>query len=210
MELIFGTQNRGKLAEAQFICDRLGAEYGIEIKVLPMPEKADIPEDGDSYMANSLQKAQWIWERYGKSCFTDDSGLEVAALDGAPGIHTARYCDRNFESGMDKLLFELEKTGAVEPDSRRASFECCITLILSEDDAPQGVEAGKPLFFEGSCKGSISPCKCGSAGFGFDPVFIADATPGLCMAQLEDEQKNMISHRGLALREMFRYLADKK
>lgn len=210
MELIFATQNKGKLREAQEICDVLGARYGVQVTVLPMPEKADIPETGSSYMENSMQKAQWIWERYGASCFADDSGLEVEALGGAPGIHTARYCHRDFASGMDSLLYELEQKGAMEPQQRRASFECCITLMLSSTDAPQGVEAGKPLFFEGHCQGRISPCKCGDQGFGFDPVFMPDAHPDMCMAQLEDSVKNLISHRGLALEQMFRFLANKK
>ncbi len=210
MELIFGTQNKGKLAEARMICSRLGKKYGIDVTVLPMPEKADIPEDGNSYLENSAQKAEWIWRRYGKSCFADDSGMEVAALDGAPGIHTARYCDRNFTSGMDKLLHELDKAGAVTAEQRKAAFKCCITLILSQEDAPQGVPYGEVLAFEGGCDGRISDRKCGNAGFGFDPVFIADAAPGLCMAELDDEQKNSISHRALALEEMFRYLADHK
>lgn len=200
MELIFGTQNKGKLSEARLICDRLGKKYGVDVTVVPMPEKADIPEDGNSYRENSLQKAGWIWARYGKACFADDSGLEVAALGGAPGIHTARYCDRDFASGMDKLLFELKELGAMAPQQRRASFECCITLIVD----------GVPHFFFGSCKGGISLEKCGGAGFGFDPVFIADETPGKCMAELDDDLKNTISHRALALEEMFRFLAENK
>lgn len=182
------------------ICDMLGRKYGIEVKVLPMPQKADIPEDGDSYQANSLQKAQWIWDKYGKPCFADDSGLEVAALDGAPGIHTARYCDRDFASGMDKLLHELKERGAMEPEQRKASFECCIALIMD----------GKAEFFHGHCPGQISMEKTGDAGFGFDPVFIADATPSKCMAQLDDEMKNSISHRALALEKMFIFLSQMK
>lgn len=200
MELIFATQNKGKLAEARDICERLGRIYGVQVSVVPMPDKIDIPEDGQTYRENSLIKARWIWEKYHKGCFADDSGLEVAALGGAPGIHTARYCDRNFASGMDKLLHELGECGATAPEQRKASFECCITLITD----------GTPRFFDGHCPGRISESKCGSMGFGFDPVFIADATPGKCMAELEDEKKNSISHRALALEEMFRYLSGKQ
>lgn len=207
MELIFATQNKGKLKEAQQICDVLGRRYGVCITVLPMPEKADIPETGTTYRENSLQKVQWIWERYGRSCFADDSGLEVDALDGAPGIHTARYCDRNFESGMDKLLHELGERGAVQPQQRKASFQCCISLVLSADDAPQGVEAGKALFFDGECRGRISESKCGDAGFGFDPVFMPDAYPDKCMAELPELEKNLISHRGMALERLFQFLS---
>lgn len=208
MDIIFATQNKGKLKEAQEICDVLGASYGISMNVLPMPQKADIPETGTTYRENSMQKVLWIWERYGKSCFGDDSGLEVEALGGAPGIYTARYCDRNFANGMDKLLHELEERGAMEPEQRKASFECGISLILSADDAAAfGLNPGEPLFFHGSCKGRISLAKCGEQGFGYDPVFMPDCCPDKCMAELPDRQKNMISHRGLALEEMFRYLS---
>lgn len=210
MEVIFATQNKGKLQEAQQICDYFGAKYGIQLVVKPMPEKADIPETGNTYRENSLQKARWIWEKYGCSCFADDSGLEVEALGGAPGIHTARYCHRDFATGMDSLLYELKEKGAVEPEQRRASFECCISLILSADDAPAGVKAGEALFFDGHCYGKISPCKCGDQGFGFDPVFMPDAFPDKCMAQLPEMDKNLISHRGLALEQMFRFLAENK
>lgn len=208
MELIFGTQNKGKLAEAQYICDVLGAKYGMEVKVLPMPEKVDIPEDGETYRENSLQKARWIWEHYGCSCFADDSGLEVEALGGEPGVHTARYCDRNFADGMDKLLARLEEVGAMEKEQRGASFVCGITLYLAEKDRGVLKDEG-PYYFEGRCGGSISLSKCGGAGFGFDPVFMADETPGLCMAELSDEKKNSISHRAVALELMFKALSAK-
>lgn len=197
MELMFATGNAGKLREAQEICDVLGRKYGVQVTVRPMPEKVDIPETGSTYEENSLQKAQYVWDRWHCDCIADDSGLEVEALDGAPGIYTARYCDRDFASGIDKLLFELDRLGADTPDKRRGSFECCITLI----------QGGRAHVFRGHCPGTIHSEKCGAAGFGFDPVFIADSTPGLCMAQLDEEKKNIVSHRGLAMEEMFRYLA---
>lgn len=197
MELIFATGNIGKLREMRGICQALGERYGVDVTVLPMPDKADIPETGSTYRENSLQKAEYVWNRYRRDCIADDSGLEVEALGGAPGIYTARYCDHNFADGIDKLLHEMESAGVVSPEERRGSFECCITLILG----------GKPYFFEGHCPGHISPARCGTAGFGFDPVFIADATPGLCMAELPDERKNLISHRGLAAKKLFRFLA---
>ncbi len=197
MELMFATGNAGKLREAQEICDVLGKKYGLQVTVRPMPEKIDIPETGLTYEENSLQKAQYVWDRWHCDCIADDSGLEVEALDGAPGIYTARYCDRDFASGIDKLLYELDRLGANTPDKRRGSFECCITLILD----------GQPHFFRGHCPGTIHSEKCGVAGFGFDPVFIADSTPGRCMAQLPEEEKNIVSHRGLAMEKMFRYLA---
>lgn len=203
MELIFATANMGKVREAQEICDVLGRKYGVEVTVVPMPEKLDIPETGTSYRENSLQKAAFVWDRYGKSCMADDSGLEVEALDGAPGIYTARYCGRDFESGMDRLLYELEQKGAMSPSERKASFECCITLFLEDNGVPQVYS------FDGHCSGRISGRKCGSEGFGYDPVFMPDAEPGFCMAELPEDRKNMISHRGLALEEMFRFLKNR-
>lgn len=196
MELIFATGNAGKLRELGEICDMLGRRYGIPVNILPMPEKADIPETGSTYRENSLQKAQYVWDRWHCDCIADDSGLEVEALDGGPGIYTARYCDRNFSSGIDKLLHELDILEARTPDKRRASFECGITLILD----------GTPHYFHGHCPGHIHTERRGSEGFGFDPVFIPDSTPGLCMAELEAAEKNKISHRALALDEMFKWL----
>ena len=200
MELIFATGNAGKVREAQQICDRLAKKWGINLTIVPMPDKVDIPETGDSYEENALQKARFVWDKYHKNCIADDSGMEVEALDGAPGIYTARYCDRDFADGMDKLLYELDRKQALAPEQRKATFECCLTVIID----------GTMLSFRGTSPGRISLCKCGSAGFGFDPVFMPDATPGLCMAELPEEQKNLISHRGLAFEKLFRYLAEEK
>lgn len=197
MEFIFASGNPGKVREVQEICACLNAKYGLDVKVLPMPQKLDIPETGSSYLENSLQKARFVRERYHCNCFADDSGLEVDALDGAPGIYTARFCDRNFSSGIEKLLFLLDEKGAHSPQQRRAVFKCCITLIIDD----------KIFAFDASCQGTISDNICGDGGFGFDPVFIADATPQLSMAQLPEKEKNMISHRGLAMEKMFRWLS---
>lgn len=198
MELIFATGNAGKLREMRDICDVLGREYGISLKILPMPEKVDIPETGNTYSENSLQKAQYVWDRWHCNSIADDSGLEVEALGGGPGIYTARYCDRNFKNGIDKLLHELDVLGADTPARRCASFECGITLILE----------GVPHYFHGHCPGHIHTQRRGSEGFGYDPVFIPDSTPGLCMAELDEAVKNRISHRGLAIEKMFGWLSD--
>ena len=200
MELVFATGNPGKVLEAQQICDSLGERYGIRVTVRPMPERVDIPETGTTYEENSAQKASFIWEKYHLNCFADDSGLEVDAMGGAPGVHTARYCNHNFEKGIGQLLDELSSLGAVAPAQRRASFECCITLILD----------GEVHSFRGHCPGQISMDRFGDGGFGFDPVFIADATPGQCMAQLDDSVKNSISHRAIALEKMFEFLVGLK
>lgn len=197
MELIFATANEGKLREVQQICDLLGPKYGLDIRVSPMPDKADIPETGSSYRENSLQKAQYVWDRYHRPCIADDSGMEVEALGGGPGIYTARYCNRDFSKGIGKLLKELEELGAVTPELRRGSFVCCMTLIAG----------GGSYQFQESCPGTIADSPCGDAGFGFDPVFIPDSVPDKCMAELEDGRKNSISHRALAMEELFRFLA---
>lgn len=199
MEFIFASANKGKLVEVKEICEELGRKYGISVSVSAMPEKVDIPETGATYEENALIKAKWVWERYGKACIADDSGMEVEALGGGPGIYTARYCDRNFSDGIEKLLFELERLGATAPEKRRAGFECCICMI----------DRGQVRYFHGHCPGTISRKRSGNGGFGFDPVFIADATPGTCMAELDEKRKNEISHRGLALEEMFKYLKDR-
>lgn len=197
MELIFATGNAGKLREAQQICDLIGPKYGLMVKVLPMPDKVDIPETGSSYRENSLQKAEYIWNRYHRPCIADDSGMEVDALGGGPGIYTARYCDRDFSKGIGKLLKEMEELAACTPELRRGSFVCCMTLIAG----------GVSYQFQESCPGTIADRPCGNAGFGFDPVFIADSAPGRCMAELADDVKNRISHRALAMEAMFRFLA---
>ena len=198
MELIFATGNAGKAREAALISSSLEARYGVHLDISAMPDKVDIPETGDSYEENSLQKAMYVWNRYGKDCIADDSGLEVEALGGAPGIYTARYCDHNFADGIDKLLHELERLGADRPQLRRCRFVCCITLVIN----------GIARQFRGECPGLISDRRCGCGGFGFDPVFIADATPGRCMAELSEKDKNLVSHRARAMEEMFKWLKE--
>jgi len=194
MELIFATGNPGKVREVQQICDTIGKEFGISLTIKPMPDKVDIPETGDTYHENALQKAEYVWKRYGKNCMADDSGLEVDCLGGAPGLHTARYCGHDFIKGIDKLLEEMKGE-----DDRRAAFKCCIALIIN----------GETYYFDGACHGRIALEAKGAAGFGFDPVFIPDATQGRRMAELPEQEKNRISHRGLAMRKMVEWLATK-
>ena len=193
MKIVFATGNKGKLREASEI---LGDGFEL-ISLADAGIYEDIPETGDTLKENSLQKAQYLYERCGCDCFADDTGLEVDALGGAPGIYTARYAgdDKDFNKNMDKVLYELEK---LEPVSRRARFKSVITLIID----------GKAHFFEGTLEGVIAKEKSGNGGFGYDPVFIADEYPGQTLADISEEEKNAISHRGKALRAMARWLSE--
>ena len=209
MKIVFATGNRGKLREASEILGEgfelvTPAEFGIT---------EDIPETGKTLRANSLQKAQYLYEKCDCDCFADDTGLEVDALGGAPGVYTARYAgeDKDFNKNMDKVLYELQVLEGsrhmaaemglrTKPVSRRARFKSVVTLIIG----------GKIQMFEGTLEGEIAHVKSGNGGFGYDPIFIADEYPGLTLADITEEQKNEISHRGKALRAMAAWLAGQK
>ena len=209
MKIVFATGNRGKLREASEILGEgfelvTPAEFGII---------EDIPETGKTLRANSLQKAQYLYEKCDCDCFADDTGLEVDALGGAPGVYTARYAgeDKDFNKNMDKVLYELQVLEGsrhmaaemglrTKPVSRRARFKSVVTLIIG----------GKIQMFEGTLEGEIAHVKSGNGGFGYDPIFIADEYPGLTLADITEEQKNEISHRGKALRAMAAWLAGQK
>lgn len=209
MKIVFATGNKGKLREAAEI---LGE--GFELTSLPdVGIYEDVPETGNTLRANSLQKAQYVYENCGCDCFADDTGLEVDALGGAPGVYTARYAgdDKDFNKNMDKVLYELSRLESeraiassmglkMKPFSRRARFKSVVTLMLD----------GKPHFFEGTLEGVIAHEKSGNGGFGYDPIFIADEFPGMTLADISEEQKNDISHRGKALRAMAEWLSKNK
>lgn len=196
MKLVFATANKHKLQEAREI---LG-EFEV-ISPLDLGFSADIEETGETLEENSILKAQTIYNQIdGFSCFADDTGLEVEALDGGPGVYTARYAGENasFEDNMDKLLAELNGL-----TNRKARFRTVVTLIISQI----------LIQFEGIVDGRIATEKSGKGGFGYDPVFIPDYLPGgvkntdnLTLADISEEDKNLISHRGLALKEMKKYL----
>lgn len=201
MKLIFATGNKGKAREAAEI---LGE--GFEILTSQMVGVTeDIPETGSSFRENSLIKAEYLWNRFHLPCIADDSGLEVDALGGAPGIYSARYAgeSKNFEDNIDKVLHELamlEFTALSrhEPQvSRKARFRCCVTLIA---------EDGQPHFFDGTLEGSIGYEREGCGGFGYDPIFKPDCLGGKTLSEVSEEEKNAISHRGSALRQMAEYL----
>ena len=205
MKIVFATGNRGKLREASEI---LGEGFEL-VTPADLGVTEDIPETGNTLLANSLQKAQYLYERCGCDCFADDTGLEVDALGGAPGVYTARYAGegKDFNANMDKVLHELgvlEGEARMAADlglkvkkvSRRARFKSVITLMID----------GRKHFFEGILEGTIAYEKSGNGGFGYDPIFIADEYPGMTLADITEEQKNEISHRGKALRAMAAWL----
>ena len=205
MKLTFATGNSGKLREASEI---LGEGFEL-VSLAQVGITEDIPETGKTLRANSIQKAQYLYDRIGCDCFADDTGLEVDALGGAPGVYTARYAgdDKDFNKNMDKVLYELQRMEGeasmaaslgmkVKTVSRRARFKSVITLIIK----------GELHMFEGTLEGVIAREKSGNGGFGYDPIFIPDEYPGMTLADITEEQKNEISHRGKALRAMAEWL----
>lgn len=209
MKLVFATGNGGKLREASEI---LGKGFEL-VSLADVGISEDIPETGKTLRANSLQKAQYLYEKIGCNCFADDTGLEVDALGGAPGVYTARYAgdDKDFNRNMDKVLYELSvlETDAhmaadmglkMKPVSRRARFKSVVTLIVD----------GQIKIFEGTLEGVISRTKSGNGGFGYDPIFIADEYPGQTLADISEDEKNAISHRGKALRAMAAWLHENR
>lgn len=198
MKIVFATANAGKLREAAEV---LGPDFEI-VSLAQAGITEDIPETGSTLQENSLQKAQYLFERTGLPCFADDTGLEVEALGGAPGIYSARYAGpgHDHQANMDKLLKELAILRHDAPNasvSRKARFRTVVTLILAD---------GQPRFFEGACEGSIAREKRGTGGFGYDPVFLPDAYPGRTLAEVSEEEKNAVSHRGQAIRKMAEWL----
>lgn len=170
----------------------------------------ELPETAMTLKENSVQKAEALYALCGLDCFADDSGLEVDALGGAPGAHAARYAadvarrdglplpaDHDFDKNIETLLRELEKHPG-EP--RTARFRTVVTLIIG----------GRKYFFEGTMEGRIATSRSGGGGFGYDPVFVADECPGCSVAELPEDLKNSISHRGKALRAMALWLQENR
>lgn len=188
MELVFATNNAHKLEEVRQI-------LGDRFEVLSLSDincHEDIPETGETFQDNALQKARYVKEHYGYDCFADDTGLEVKALDGAPGVHSARYAgDHDSEANMTKLLKELEKKS-----DRSAQFRTVVALILN----------GQEVLFEGIVTGQIAKERhYGDGGFGYDPIFVPDGYTET-FSQMSSEGKNLISHRGRAVRKLADYL----
>lgn len=192
--IVFATNNQHKLQEIREI---LSPEFEIvSLKEIGCHE--DIPETGNTLEENALQKARYISERYHISCFADDTGLEVEALGGAPGVHSARYAegtDHDSEANMTKLLRELEGK-----ENRQARFRTVIALIELEEDETENVH-----LFEGIVEGHISTERQGNEGFGYDPIFVPEGYEK-SFAALGETIKNHISHRARAVKKLAEYL----
>ena len=200
MKLVFATNNQHKLQEIRNI---LGCEFEI-VSLKDIGCDVDIPETGDTLEENALQKAQYVYDHYHISCFADDTGLEVEALDGAPGVHSARYAegtDHDSDANTAKLLRELNGK-----ENRQARFRTVIALIQKKDICPCGCTSIKQVSrFEGIVNGKIATEKHGTAGFGYDPVFIPEGYDK-SFAELGEEIKNHISHRARAVTKLAEYL----
>ena len=189
-KIVFATNNAHKLEE---VAAMLGEAYEV-LNLREIGCEADIPETAETFAGNAMQKARYVKEHYGYDCFADDSGLEVDALDGAPGIYSARYSGGGSEANMDKLLHNL--TGKSD---RGAQFRTVIALLIGEETQ----------LFEGIVRGSIIEERRGEAGFGYDPIFVPDGYEQT-FAQLGNEVKNRISHRAKAVEQLVRYLNNMK
>jgi XTP/dITP diphosphohydrolase len=191
-ELIFATNNLHKLAEIQHI---IGESFNLK-SLQQIGCFDDIPETAPTLEGNALLKAQYIFERYGKNCFADDTGLEVEALDGRPGVYSARYASdgHDFEANIDKILYELEGI-----KNRKARFRTVIALFLNS----------KIHYFEGIVNGEIITKRKGSKGFGYDPVFLPFGHEHT-FAEMPLSEKNKISHRALAVNKLVDFLNSAK
>lgn len=203
MKIVFATNNKHKLQE---IRDILGSEFEI-VSLKDIGCDVDIPETGNTLEENAMQKAQYVYDHYNLSCFADDTGLEVEALNGEPGVHSARYAegtDHDSEANMAKLLSNLEGK-----DNRKARFRTVIALIQKQDVCPCGCTSIKKVNrFEGIVDGSIATEKHGTAGFGYDPIFVPEGYDK-SFAELGESIKNGISHRARAVAKLAEYLKQK-
>ena len=190
MDLIFATHNRHKVSEVQAMLPA-----GIHVRSLSdLGCDEDIPETADTLQGNALQKAQFVHERYHCNCFADDTGLEIDALDGRPGVYSARYAGEgcSFDDNVRKVLAELENVPLAQ---RTARFRTVVALILD----------GRTYFFEGKVEGLMTLERHGVEGFGYDPIFLPEGY-GQTFAEMDASEKNRISHRGRAMAQMVGFL----
>ena len=211
MKIVFATNNKHKLDEIRSI-------LGDSIEVLSLKDigcNVDIPETGKTLEENALQKAQYVYDNYHIDCFADDTGLEVEALDGSPGVYSARYAalpdnpvksegatsSHDSDANMTRLLYELNGK-----DNRKARFRTVIALIQKKDVCPCGCTSIKEIHkFEGIVEGEIIKERRGVEGFGYDPIFQPDGYDKT-FAELGMDIKNHISHRARATQKLAEYL----
>ena len=188
MKLVFASNNKNKIQEIQGLVPNT-------IQIVSLEDigcTEDIPETADTIEGNAILKANYVTSNYGYDCFADDTGLEVEALNGAPGVYSARYAgeQKDANDNMDKLLSELK-----DKSNRKANFKTVIALNLN----------GKQNLFTGIINGKIIEEKIGTNGFGYDPIFVADGFEKT-FAELSMEEKSTISHRGIAVKELILFL----
>ncbi|HEY1193985.1 non-canonical purine NTP diphosphatase [Flavobacterium sp.] len=188
MKLVFASNNKNKIAEIQSMLPE-------SIEILSLEDincLEDIPETADTIEGNAILKADYVTQKYGYDCFADDTGLEVQALNGEPGVYSARYAgeQKNADDNMNKLLNALENN-----ENRSAQFKTVITLNLE----------GKQYLFTGIVKGNITSEKLGTNGFGYDPIFQPENYDET-FAQLPLDTKNTIGHRGKAVKQLIDFL----
>ena len=190
MKLVFASNNMNKIKEIQLLLPST-------IQILSLESigcQEEIPETAANIEGNAILKANYVTENYGYNCFADDTGLEVEALNGQPGVHSARYAgeQKDADDNMDKLLQNLE-----DKSNRRAQFKTVIALNFN----------GNQTLFTGIIKGKIIQEKIGTNGFGYDPIFVADGFDKT-FAELSLEEKSTISHRGLAVKQLIEFCSN--
>ena len=193
-ELVIATKNKGKIKEIQAAFQHIGVRV---VSLLEFQEIPDAIEDGETFEENALIKAKFYAKLTGKACLADDSGLEVNALNGAPGVYSARYAGSNAtdQDNNLKLLAQLHKVNGI---GSKARFRCVLAFVDTN---------GKTILCDGSCEGVILDKERGAGGFGYDPLFLIEKL-NKSMAEITLEEKNQISHRGAALKLMAKELAD--
>lgn len=188
MKLVFATHNPGKLQEVR---ELLAPDYEV-IGLDELGDHDEIEETAMTLDGNAWIKARTVWQKHGLSCFSDDTGLEIAALDNAPGVFSARYAgpSKDADANMDKVLLKLEGKS-----NRKARFRTAVALVFN----------GNEHLFEGTVNGEISTSRSGSKGFGYDPIFTPHGYTE-SFAEMDAKTKNEISHRGLAIKKLVAFL----
>ncbi|MGV8879016.1 MAG: RdgB/HAM1 family non-canonical purine NTP pyrophosphatase [Sphingobacteriaceae bacterium] len=188
IQLIFATNNRHKIEE---VAEIVGSQFEV-LSLNDIGFKAEIIENGKTFHENAAIKSHTIHQKYNLNCFGDDSGLEIEALNHAPGVYSARYAGEhgNHEANTDKVISLLQ-----HESNRKARFRTVISLIFQH----------KEYFFEGEVTGTIRTTRSGTAGFGYDPIFQPDGYP-VTFAEMSMEQKNSISHRAKAMEQLITFL----